>query len=165
MTRTYYYLWYRLDHRDGYLLWFSNDVDGLITTPDGMVPSFGALPGLQAYASLAQLDLQEDAFLLYDLDVVAAWLRQPLETELDAEELLNAWNLFTDLAASVNSSFEENRALTQPVYEKLFWANNLPSVTPAGKQYIPVWSDDELRVMQEVLSHGLDLFRTHVKRQ
>jgi hypothetical protein len=41
MTPTYYRLWYRLDHADGYLIWFSDDsddTDGIVIQPGGIVP-------------------------------------------------------------------------------------------------------------------------------
>jgi len=79
--------------------------------------------------------------------------------------LLNAWNLFGDIATSVDAEFDSDRQLSQRVYEKLFWGNNLPSVTPPGKHYTPLWNEDELSLMRAILGHGLDIFRKHVKKQ
>jgi len=165
MTRTYYCLWYRLNHIDGYLIWFSNDVDGIVTQPDGAVPSFRDQNALRAYATLQQLDLDAMEPLLHDLDVVAGWLDRPLSAKVDCDALLTAWNLFGDLASSINGDFDLDRERTQLVYEKLFWGNNLPAVTPPGKHYTPEWSDDELLLIREILHYGLMLFRTHVRVQ
>jgi hypothetical protein len=134
MTPAYFCLWYRLDHTDGYLIWFSNDQDGVVTQPDGIVPSFRDQEALRAYAASHQLMLEETAPLLHDLDAVARWLRRSLSADVDCDALLTAWNLFGDLAASVNADFDRDRDRTQRVYEKLFWGNNLPAVTPPGKQ-------------------------------
>jgi hypothetical protein len=163
MTRIYYRLWYRLDHIDGYLIWFSNDEDGVVTQPDGIIPSFRDQEALDAYANLHRLDLDAMEPLVHDLDGLAQWLRRPLSAEIDLDAFLTAWNLFGDLAISVNCHFDRDRKRTQQVYEKLFWGNNLPAVTPPGKQYTPHWSDDELLLMREILQYGLLLFRKHVK--
>jgi hypothetical protein len=165
MTRTYYRLWYRLDHTDGYLIWFSNDDDGVVTQPDGTVPSFRDQEALRAYATFHQIDLDVMEPLVHDLDVVAQWLGRPRSAEIDSDAFLTVWNLFGDLATSVNGDCDGDRKRTQPVYDKLFWGNNLPAVTPPGKHYTPVWSDDELLLMREILHDGLLLFRKHVKVQ
>lgn len=162
MTPTYYRLWYRLDHTDGYLIWFSNDTDDVVTQPDGTVPSFRDQEALQAYASSHHLTLDEMEPLLHDLDVIVEWLGRSLSAELDCDTFLTAWNLFGDLSASVNGDFDRDRKRTQHVYEKLFWGTNLPSVTPPGKYYTPLWSDEELLLMREILTNGLMLFRKSV---
>jgi hypothetical protein len=162
MTQTYYRLWYRLDDADSYLIWFSNDVDGVVTQADGTVPSFHNQDALCTYAIARQIMLDEMEPLLHDLDVVAQWLRRSFSAEVDCDAFLTAWNLFADLAISVNGDFDRERKRTQHVYEKLFWGNNLPAVTPPGKHYTPLWSDDEVLLMREVLTNGLQLFRKHV---
>lgn len=165
MTQTYYHLWYRLDNADGYLIWFSDDVDGAIIQADGTVPSFGNQDALRAYASMHQITLDEMEPLLHDLDVVAQWLRRSFSAEVDCDAFLTAWNLFADLALSVNRNFDSDYKRSKQVYEKLFWGNNLPVVAPTGKHYIPLWSDDEVLLMREVLTNGLRLFRKHVVEQ
>jgi hypothetical protein len=162
MTPSYYRLWYRLDHTDGYLIWFSNDMDGVVTRSDGTVPSFRDQEALQAYASNHHLTLDEMEPLLHDLDIVVEWLDFSLAAELDYDTVLTIWNLFGDLSTSVNGDFDRDRKRTQHIYEKLFWGTNLPSVTPPGKQYTPLWSDEELLVMREILTKGLLLFRKYV---
>ena len=162
MTPSYYRLWYRLDHADGYLIWFSNATDGVVTQPDGTVPSFRDQEAVQTYASSQHLTLDEMEPLLHDLDSIVAWLGRSRPAELDCATFLTAWNLFGDLSASVKGDFDSDRTRTQHVYEKLFWGTNLPSVTPPGKHYTPLWNDEELRVMREILTNGLMLFRKHV---
>lgn len=47
------------------------------------------------------------------------------------------------------------------IYEKLFWGNNLPTVTPAGKTYVPVWTQNELERLRSVMAYGIDNFHSH----
>jgi hypothetical protein len=162
MTRTYYPLWYRLDESDGYLIWFSDDTDGLVTQADRTVLSFRDQETLHAYASGHQIVLDATEPLRHDLDIVARWLHFDFPGELDCRVLLSAWNLFADLAVSVNGNFDQDRKRTRHIYEKLFWGNNLPAATPSGEHYTPVWSEAEVLLMREVLTEGLQLFRTHI---
>jgi len=42
-------------------------------------------------------------------------------------------------SGSVEGGFDEDKALTQKIYNKLFWGSNLPAVTPKGRYYEPIW--------------------------
>ncbi len=163
MTHTYYQLSYRLDGMHAYLIWFSNDQDGISIEPDGTVPSFPDHAGLLTYASAHQLTIDPTPSVLHDLDAIISWLRRPLLADIDCDSVLNIWNLFGDLATSVGQSFNSDRKCSRRIYEKLFWGNNLPAVTPPGKHYRPIWSDEERLILQEILSEGLMLFRRQVK--
>ena len=163
MSSTYYRLWYRLDHTDGYLIWFSNDTDGVVTESNGTVPSFRDQAALRDYAATQQMTLDAMEPALHDLDVVVHWLSDPQLIEVDCKAFLVAWNLFSDLASSVNGVFDLDWERTQQVYDKLFWGNNLSPVTPPGEHYIPQWGNDERLVLREILHEGLELFRTYVE--
>ncbi len=61
--------------------------------------------------------------------------------------LLDGWNFIEDLARTVGLT-EEMKRLQSPllskVYDKLFYGNNLPAVTPEGKSYSPLWLRGEI---------------------
>jgi hypothetical protein len=162
MSRTYFRLWYRLDGADGYLIWFSNEEDGIVVEADGSAPAFRDLAALQAYADSQHLDMLIEEPILHELDSVAAWLARPVHA-IDCDAFLAAWNLFADLAASTGAVFEPDSERTRHVYDKLFWGNNLPSVTPPGERYVPRWSAAERRIVRQVLGAGLALFRARVR--
>jgi hypothetical protein len=162
MSRTYFRLWYRLDGADGYLIWFSNEEDGVVVAPNGTAPAFRDLAALQAYADSQHLDLLIEEPILHDLDNVAAWLARPVHA-IDCDVFLTAWNLFADLAASTGAGFAPDDERTRQIYEKLFWDNNLPSMTPPGERYVPRWSAAERRTLRAVLGSGLALFRGRVR--
>ncbi len=56
-----------------------------------------------------------------DLDEVSAWLAG--DEPLDPVLLLNAWNLFWDIASGTGSSFEHRSLDLDLIYNKLFAAN------------------------------------------
>jgi hypothetical protein len=77
------------------------------------------------------------------------------------DEALAAWNLVSDVARSIHgAAFEELDSQCGKVYQKLFWGNNLPSMTPAGCHFDPEWSPDEVSALAAVLSAGLKMFQS-----
>lgn len=164
MTRIFYSVPYLLDHRVRYLIWYSNDADGVVIDSAGTIPSFRSEQDLTAYARAEGLDLgAQNGSVLHILDVVRRWLKRKRPGRVDCVEMLAAWNLFSDVSASVGGRFNADKNRTQRIYGKLFWGNNWPSVTPEGRCYVPLWSGREVRVMREVLGKGLAMFREHIR--
>ncbi len=65
------------------------------------------------------------------------------------------------MAASLPSkagSFIALEKTARDIYQKVFWGNNLPAVTPAGKGFDPTWSEEDLIGIKAVLETGLSLF-------
>lgn len=159
MGREYYKLWYRLDGDDGYLIWYSDEKDGVAVDSGGKVPSFRHAGGLLEYAAAHGLTFVEGDMIPHNLDALAVWLQKQELRRVDCDSLLTAWNLFADVSRSIGGGFDTDPELTVRIYEKIFWGNNLSAVTPAGKCYRPIWTGHELKLMREVLGFGLSLFR------
>jgi hypothetical protein len=130
-------------------------------TAEDCVPSFKAEANLLAYSDARPLLVKQEAPLLHDLEAVAAWLADPHADTVICSEFLAAWNLFGDIARSCPRSgvnFTDRDSHLGAVYEKLFYGNNLPSVTPPGEHYAPEWSRDEIAGLRDVLQEGLNMF-------
>lgn len=167
--KKYYTVWYKLDQEEGYFIWYSNDVDRVIVNKSGHIPIFRDTSMLQAYVVQHHLSLENEEPTLYDLDFIIRWIAEPNQSLLNESALLNAWNLFGDIAVSVDdekyNQYNQHDENADKVYEKLFWGNNLPSVTPSGEQYTPVWTQNEIAVLQEVLGYGISMFRNYIAVQ
>ncbi len=160
MSTKYYACWYRLDRKDAYLIWYSNDPDGVVIDGAGRVPTFSDLAHLRAHADALGLRVKEEDPILHDLDAVARWLERPQQKGIDCAGCLAAWNLCSDVAVSIGDRMcDRDRERVYIVYDKLFWGTNPPSVTPSGKQYKPIWTDAEVEALAEMLGYGLGLFR------
>jgi hypothetical protein len=135
---------YKLRGEERYLLWIWDEEDertSLETPGGGFLPSFGSLTNLREYAGLNHYTLETGEPAMHDLDWVAAWVDKPTK-RVDCVRALLAWNLFDDVAASIPAAeFGGKSAQSASIYQKLFWGNNLPSMTPTGKRYIPKWSE------------------------
>jgi len=176
MNRLYYPLWYRLDNCDHYLLWCSvegadEDLDNVVLDSEGKIPTFPSLDTLLDYAQTENIEVEKQHELnLHNLDVLLQWFeikRSKIEgpTAIDCDEFLAAWNLFTDVSRSISGNFDADDEKTQEIYTKLLCGNNLPAITPEGNFYVPIWSGKEKRIIREVLSQGLQMFRGHIKHR
>lgn len=163
MGRTHFAPWYRLARQDRYLLWYSNEADGVVIDASGHIPVFVDQTSLRDYATTHTLPIKQEEPILHDLDAVTKWLQRKRPTLPECNTFLSAWNLFSDVAASVEGDFDFNKASTREIYNKIFWGSNLPALTPPDQQYTPHWSRRDYRTMREVLRGGLSLFRKHTK--
>ncbi|MEO5877731.1 MAG: hypothetical protein ABIS86_09110 [Streptosporangiaceae bacterium] len=159
--RDFYPYGFRLDNQEHLLVWFCEDAepDGVIVN-DGRLVSHADLDGLYDYARVTGLRLVDDTELSWvDLDAIAFWTVVGDEVEPDCVELLNAWNLFSDAAHSLGVPLQVRSAALDQVYDKVFWGNNLPMMTPVGESFEPTWSDAELLMLRETMNRGLDVIR------
>jgi hypothetical protein len=157
----YFPLLYKIQGQRRFLIWVGDEKDSIVVDADGLIPTFDNAFSLRQYAELKEYNLETEEPRLHDLDWVQSWCAGE-NTPIDYSEALNAWNLFADVAASVQVAghdfcVADNSASS--TYRKLFWGNNLPSVTPKGESYVPEWAVKELESLRTVLSLGLDLFR------
>src|SRR5262245_484055 len=93
------------------------------------------------------------------------WVGNNRDVAVDCDEALAAWNLFGDVARSIHGAsgvFEGLDRQFGKIYEKLFWGNNLPSITPEGCHFDPEWSSEEITALAAVLGAGLEMFRASV---
>jgi hypothetical protein len=160
----YFPLLYRLQHTENYLLWISDDKDSVAVDADGFVPSFRTFALLQEFVERKHYRLETEEPKLHDLDLIAiSWT----DTSVNCEAALAAWNLFSDVSASVpelNHNFRSLDSQCPLIYDKLFWGNNLPSMTPEGERYLPEWSAHELHSLAQIMASGLDLFISVVRQ-
>jgi hypothetical protein len=167
----YFVFPYRISSEDGYLVWVSDDKDSkkdhFVIDENGNIPSFSSLSDLKHFAAHRSLALSASEPHVLDLDAVIGWLSKGAEMP-DCNELLNAWNAFSDISASCQDNetvFAESNFSNKPIYEKLFWGSNLPAVTPAGERYDPVWSAGEIEALTSIFTAVLDLFTSSTRRR
>lgn len=88
-----------------------------------------------------------------NLDGLEWLLELPASDEI-CTELLNAWNLFNDIARSVGASLDDSGPEASKCYDKLFYGTNLESITPVGEHYSPEFTDEERLLVAEILNRG-----------
>jgi hypothetical protein len=160
--RRYYGLLYRLDGSYRWLLWYSNEVDGL-HVEHGRFPSFASAEALIDYAGALGLALDTVEATVHDFDAVVQWLSRPSLVGFDSAEFLAVWNLAQDAAASLGQSLADRDELSDRAYERLFrrggpqWITHLDDPELTGDP-----TPEEIQRLAQVLGRGLDLFRGRI---
>jgi hypothetical protein len=163
--RDYHITWYRFDGRDGYLISFMGEPDGCVVDSEGKIPSFQNQKSAILFAASLEIPIVEKELLLDDLDLAQTWVNNKRLRAIDCNNLLTVWNFLDDVSVSVNGNFDSKKKRTNKIYDKIFFGNNLPAITPKGERYEPIWSKAERDIIREVLSLGFNIFRGAVKQQ
>jgi hypothetical protein len=143
------------------MIWYGGESDGVLLSESDRIALFASRDELVRYATDRNLGLEAEVGIVYDFDDLSRWLANAVSETVDCEFLLNMWNMCADVAGSLGAGLEEPEA-AMPIYDKLFRGCNLPSMTPPGERFKPSWSVDEIAVMSDVLSGGLNVFRRAV---
>lgn len=162
MARTYYKLICRLHGADRFLLWFTDEHDGLIATPDERVFCFSSELALGDYAQTIGVELSEHRPVLHDFDAVQTWLRTPSPEAVESRRLLSAWNLLLDLARSTPTraqAFVKAEANLGALYDKLFLASSPTLQGSEIKPSEPKWTEPEVANLVTVMRSGLELLQ------
>ena len=162
MPRDYFRCLYRHKGVERFLIWFSDDRDGVFADAFHRVPTFASAEALEsAFPALVDAEIVPHAPILHDLDAVESRCRADGSLVIDSADFLAAWNLFIDVARSVGdagASYLASDSVLGHEYEKMFFGNNLPAMTPPGEHYTPTWTDDELDDIRRHVILGFDLF-------
>lgn len=135
----------------GHDFFLKND-DGLIVLPEfssGLLSNFGD----DYHVSDEKSDFYFDEFLGVTNSIFLSNFGCDGLGSSDYELVLNGFNLLEDLTFTFNKNymlevFRDKFFLK--ILDKLFFANNLQSITPSGKEYLPIWNKDELKLMENV---------------
>jgi hypothetical protein len=151
------------------LVWQTDDEAGDEGDTDGVLVHRGRIVCARTQEDLSELARQHNLTLEagseepQNLDGIEALLQLPASDDTCAQ-LLNAWNLLGDIARSVNASLDDRGPEADKCYDKLFYGNNLPSITPPGEHYSPYFDDHEQRVIGEILDRGRVILTSRLDR-
>jgi len=158
--KDYYAISFILDIKEHYCIWYTNDLDGVITNGNDRIVQFINESELHEYCTKSDIILSssQENMALYDLDKLNEWLREE-KTAFDNNLMLNLWNIISDVARSLNKPFIGDDDKMLFIYDKLFHANNLPAYMPSDKEYTPNWDKDEIAELRFVLSNGIQIIK------
>jgi hypothetical protein len=153
----HYVLRLRVRGRNYFVLWEEHPEEADRLTIEARMSRFVSARSkgrlLEKIRSMPDVNLANQEPIHMDVDEVFKALAalRPLRalSERKCEILLNGWNLLRDMYRSIPSNASEPRfdrgKVVQKAYDKLFWGNNLPAVTPPGRSYSPLYSSQELQ--------------------
>jgi hypothetical protein len=141
-----------LDGRRRWVLWFGDDPSGVVCA-DGRVVSFPVLADLRTFAADLGVVLVHEAAAI-DLDHVLVW-----ESEPNVRDVLDAWNLMIDVAASLERPFPDGDGEHDGLYDKVCAVNSIPAATPLGDGSERNWAHAERTLLRSILTDGVALVR------
>jgi hypothetical protein len=160
VERLYFSCDLRMNGADTFVLSYQEERDGFVRRQDGQLLHARSLEGLASAAAEMGLSIVPDEPARYDFDQLRQWCIGAEAAGVDCSAFLNAWNFFDDLTRLHDDRDSDYAKLSRRAaqsYDKLFWGNNLPSMTPPGERFTPVWSAEELEDIRRVMEAGLRL--------
>ena len=129
-------------------------MDGFLLDANGTPISFPTKGEAAAFAQKKGLSLDADEFLLS-----SSILRRIYARKINCNQFLNYWNIFSDMAHSINCPFigdSRDREVIQQIYEKLFYGCNVLA-KENQERYRPKWSRKERRWIAKVMRDGFQV--------
>lgn len=117
--RRYHGVLVRIEGSYRWLLWYTNEIDGL-HVDNGRFPTFDSAESLTEYAAARGVVVDAKEAAVHDLDLVVEWLSRPSASSIDSAQFLTVWNLFQDAANSAGLDLADRDDLANGAYEKLF---------------------------------------------
>lgn len=137
-----------------YVIWYNGEKDGIVCK-NGKLLFFDSVKLLKEFCSDEKILLSntDEPPVIYDLGYLKNWLRSP-DNDFDCSEMLDFWNIIADALKNTESDFIgdcEDEDIDS-LYDKLFYGCNLPSYNTSDEKYIPEWTNEEIELLQKVLS-------------
>jgi hypothetical protein len=148
-----------------FFLWEDRDSGGdrfIVSKENGEVIAMRSEEDLRDYASAHSLEIVWSDVSEFDIDQflhVLSDLKPGHRCEGKVcEILLDGWNLIEDFFRTFDVNLDKLKSdVLRHVYKKLFYGNNLPSVTPEGEHYEPVFDGYEVHQLQTEMKKSISL--------
>ena len=153
LREKYYLVQFKILQKEYDTFWYTDDVDGFMMDTDNTLKSFPTKEQAVAFADKEGFMLDTEAFL-----VSTSILKDMNIREINCKLYLNYWNIFSDVANSINEQFlgDSRNGTIRHIYEKLFYGCNI-LVKKDEEHYIPKWSKSERRWIARVIKNGFQI--------
>ena len=154
----YYIARFILKSRNYFTIWYTDDRDGFVTSGDKIYRS-GTLEELKKYA-------EENEISLHDDDEIARFDIDRLLTvgisEISCDEIMNYWNIFSDMAGSAGVRFCGDDKSYNALYNEIFSGCGA-AVTVFGSKTEGLREND-LDKIKFVLEQGCEILHNALER-
>jgi hypothetical protein len=144
-----------------FIIWYTNSDDGVIID-DRKPVVFSNTNDCRQFAHQSGIAILEESSNRYDFDSISNWVSSPQLDLIEPQHFLDAWNLVDDIVSSLHNdiNYDAVKDEERNLYDKLFWANNLPTITPDDSEYVPIWTSEEINALVHSLSRGLKIIES-----
>lgn len=149
----YYLIKFKILQEEYYTFWYTDEIDGFLLDENGKLKFFLTKEKAILFAKRGGflLDTEE---LLISLSI----LRKMNIKKINCSLFLNYWNIFHDVAYSINCPFlgDSRNGIVQNIYAKLFYGCNI-LVKEDEEHYKPKWSKKERYWIEKVMKNGFKI--------
>lgn len=152
-TETFFPYWYQRGGKRCCLLWIPRESapDSFFVDREGKPLCFSSKKRLQCFLGerSEQIDWAHEGRIDFDefWSAVRGLRVNRASSTRTCAVLLEGWNFLEDILRSSQATGWLKKLgvpLMRRVYDKLYYGNNLPAVTPRGRSYNPLWAQEEL---------------------
>lgn len=143
-----------------YLLYYCNDQDGVVLSPEGSIVFTATVDELQKIAKKRKVKLQETLPEL-NFSELSTWVKSRHTRLPEAGSLYKCWNVLGDIATSLGKAdvYLGYDSDYSSIHEELFWGSNLPGFSQSAERYEPDLSQGEIRQLKAIFRSGLEIFQ------
>lgn len=148
-----------------YLIYFSNDDDGVVLGSDGRMMVASSHEEAEALAKKRHLKVHDGMDAL-DLASIQGWVNSRSQRLPEANLLYRVWNFFGDVATSLKKA-DHYLGYDQDfisLHDELFWGCNMPGLTQSQERYELDLSQSEIRNLRSILRSGMEIFQQGLPR-
>lgn len=142
------------------LIWYSEENNDFLICDNEKLKTFNSLLDLKSFCSKNDLELNMiDEIKKYDFDQLKNWINN--RNDLTDHDLLDFWNLFTDISVSLNCDYSGDKGdkLICKQYKKLCDSVIWNKKSNQDNNIIKISSDRIL--ISQILNDGLRIFDKH----
>lgn len=133
--------------------------NNVVEIKDSKILTFDNFETAKKFTDSENCDLYE-----YNIPKLKRWIYTHSRT-FDCSFLLDFWNIFNDIAYSFGEKIPNERTRKSGrVYNKLFFGNNFPAITPEGECFKPIFTKTDRKITRKILSYGLYFLEKHIER-
>jgi len=138
--------------KETFLIWYLDDEDGFLSLEQKLL-MFKSDDEARVFAKEKSVELDEET-TVFDLSHI---LEQTNRVELseNCSELIDAWNLFSDIAKTIGEEFsgDIDEGLTNDIYHMLISGCNIKALK--HEEYHPVFDDEDKEKCISIFNDGL----------
>ncbi len=146
---------FKIKNKNFYCLWYSDKEEMFVINKKKLIYFNNILELKERYDNIYKIDKK---IVTYDIDQIIRTCNSN-DKLFDYKQIMDFWNIISDLSKTLKTDFYGNsrEKIIDNVYNKLFRSLNLPIVTEPGKEYNPVWTEEEQDVIKKMLIDGISL--------
>ncbi|WP_172193779.1 hypothetical protein [Saccharibacillus qingshengii] len=164
-TKEYSPIVFRIEGRLFWCIWYTDkkdgdEEDGFLIEADRL-KTFDSRETLDSYGEATNKELTDLEIAFFDVDRLRQEFDQIEDTRtVDCHRFLNFWNMVSDAACSLKRSFYGDQEEVTPVYHRVFYGTNPPTLRKGGEYFTPTWTNVDLKVLQAVFEDGIKLLKS-----